>query len=79
MLLRDYLAQTGETIEQFAERIGESQHTLGKLYRGERFPRIELAKRVIAATGGEVTADDMLEQAHLYRAEQQVPKLAKAS
>jgi len=60
MQLKDYLSETGETIQQFADRVGESPHTIGKLYRGERFPRSALAKRIIAATEGKVTADDML-------------------
>lgn len=63
MLLKDYLASRGETVEQFAARVGESPHTIGKLYRGDRFPRVTLAKRIIAATEGNVTADDLLEAA----------------
>lgn len=67
MQLRDYLAQTGETIQQFAERIGESAHTIGKLYRGERFPRADTAQRIIDATKGSVTADDMLATAQKFQ------------
>jgi transcriptional regulator with XRE-family HTH domain len=67
MLLRDYLAQSGETIDQFAGRVGESPHTIGKLYRGERFPRVQLAQRIVEATEGAVTADDLLEAASKFR------------
>jgi transcriptional regulator with XRE-family HTH domain len=69
MQLAAYLAETGETIQEFATRIGESPHTIGKLYRGERFPRVELAQRIIAATEGKVTADDMLATADEYRSQ----------
>lgn len=67
MLLKDYLATKGETVEQFAVRVGESPHTIGKLYRGDRFPRVDLAQRIIAATEGNVTADDLLEAAAARR------------
>ena len=67
MLLKDYLTQRGETVEQFAERVGESPHTIGKLYRGDRFPRVDLATRIIRATDGEVTADDLLAAAATRR------------
>jgi transcriptional regulator with XRE-family HTH domain len=68
MLLKEYLAETGETIDQFASRVGESPHTIGKLYRGERFPRVDLAQRIRAATKGQVTADDLLAAAEAHRA-----------
>lgn len=63
MLLKDYIAERGETVEQFAERVGESPHTIAKLFRGDRFPRLDLAQRIISATEGRVTADDLLEAA----------------
>lgn len=63
MLLKEYLAQRRETVEQFAERVGESPHTIGKLYRGDRFPRLDLTQRIVAATGGNVTADDLMNAA----------------
>jgi len=68
MLLKDYLAERGETVEQFAERVSESPHTIAKLYRGDRFPRLSLAQRIVAATEGNVTADDLMEAASLRAA-----------
>lgn len=68
MLLKDYLAATGETIDQFAARANESPHTIGKLVRGERFPRIELARNIVTITNGRVTADDLLAAAEQFRA-----------
>ncbi len=83
MLLKDYLAATGETVEQFATRAQESPHTIGKLVRGERFPRIELARNIVTITNGRVTADDLLAAAEQFRAKPErdndAPELAKAS
>lgn len=63
MLLKDYLAQRGETVDQFADRVKESPHTIAKLYRGDRFPRLDLTQRIVAATEGNVTADDLMKAA----------------
>lgn len=70
MLLKDYLAAVGETVDQFAARANESPHTIGKLVRGERFPRVELARRIVTITDGRVTADDLLAAAENFRAKQ---------
>ena len=43
-----------------ARILGISQAYLCRLERGLRSPSAEIARRIVAATGGEVTADDLL-------------------
>ena len=69
MLLKDYLTHRGETVEQFADRVNESPHTIAKLYRGDRFPRLDLTQRIIAATEGHVTANDLMTAAAARQAQ----------
>lgn len=69
MQLKQYLAAHGLTIDGFAQAIEESPFTVGKLIRGDRYPRPELAQKIRDHTEGHVTADDFLEAVLARKAE----------
>lgn len=58
MKLSAYLSQSGSTQADFAKAVGASQFAVGKWTRGERIPRPGALARIMAATGGKVTAND---------------------
>lgn len=60
MTLADYLKRHGETASEFAIRTGISQPYVSRLVNRERFPRSKVIEKVRRATGGAVTADDMM-------------------
>lgn len=58
MDLRSYLDQQGETQESFSERSGVPQTTLSGIIQG-RGCHARTAQRVIRATGGLVSLEDL--------------------
>ena len=67
MLLSEYLTQKHLTQEEFALRIGVSRPTISYWMRGLKAPRPAHVRKLRAATGGKVTAEDI--QAGLELAE----------
>jgi transcriptional regulator with XRE-family HTH domain len=60
MHLSDYLRAERLTDEQFGRRLGVSPFAVGKWRRGERFPRVDVLRRIEVETGGKVTASDLV-------------------
>lgn len=58
MQLSAYLTERGESVEQFAQRIGVHPTTIYRLLNGVNFPLAATIKRILSATGGKVTAND---------------------
>ena len=60
MTLLDHLKATGETVSDFAARIGEADNTIRKIAYRQRQPSLPLAVKIAEATGGAVTPADMV-------------------
>lgn len=60
MKLLDHLKATGETVDVFAERLGEPLSTIRKIAYRQRQPSLPLAVKIETATAGAVTGVDML-------------------
>jgi transcriptional regulator with XRE-family HTH domain len=58
MKLASYLSANGCTYADFAQKVGASTFAVGKWVRGERLPRPGVLSRIVAETGGQVTAND---------------------
>lgn len=61
MKLASYLEKTGTTRYAFAKAIGVTPPYITALCAGDNWPGREVMTRIIAVTGGEVTANDFLE------------------
>ena len=62
MKLDHYLAENGIPRVRFAESIGISPSYVTLLCNGERYPRRDIMRRIIEATGGVVGPHDFLDQ-----------------
>ncbi len=60
MQLLDHLKATDESVDAFADRIGEAVTTIRKIAYRQRQPSLPLAVKIERATGGVVTSADML-------------------
>ena len=60
MTLLDHLKATGESISDFAARIGEAENTIKKIAYRQRQPSLPLAVKISEATGGAVRELDMV-------------------
>lgn len=60
MTLLDHLKATGESISDFAARIGEAENTIKKIAYRQRQPSLPLAVKISEATGGAVREPDMV-------------------
>lgn len=58
MQLSDYLTTNDLTDAAFGERIGVSGVSVHRYCAGERIPALDVMRRIIAETGGAVTAND---------------------
>ena len=58
MTLFDYLVKTDRTEAEIASVIGCSQGTVNKLKLGKAKPSLDLMRRIVYATGGDVTPND---------------------
>lgn len=58
MTLDDWLARTATKEDSFAASIGASQAAVNRYRHGRRMPRPAVMARIVAATGGAVTAND---------------------
>lgn len=60
MTLRQFLRDRNMSVVALQAAIGvRSRNTVYRYLRGEQVPRREIALRVVAATGGAVTLDDL--------------------
>lgn len=60
MTLSDYLAAAGETPNDFADRLGEARTTIRKIVYRTRQPSLQLAVKIVDATGGKVAHADLI-------------------
>lgn len=60
MTLDDYLSQDGNTASALAERAGTSGASITRILYGDQKPSLEMIKSIVAATGGQVSADDLI-------------------
>lgn len=58
MTLREYLASKKISETDFAELIGTSQAAVHRYCKGVRMPKPSIMDKIIAKTGGKVTAGD---------------------
>ena len=61
MKLSEYLDESGETISQFADRLGISHEAVRRYLKGDRRPEWPILAKIAEATEGGVTADDFVE------------------
>ena len=60
MTLDQYLAQGGNTAAKLAADAETSAATITRLLYGDQNPSADLIRAIVKATGGQVTADDLL-------------------
>ena len=60
MTLDQYLSRDGNTAAKLAAAAGTSGATITRLLYGEQSPSADMIRAIVAATGGEITADDLL-------------------
>jgi len=58
--LRQHLKESGETQAQFASRVGLSQSYINEISRGMKTPRLPVALKIVAATGGAVDLSSLI-------------------
>lgn len=58
MKLREFLADSGQSLTGFAEKVGVSEVSMGRYAAGKRLPRPKILRRIVAASGGAVEAND---------------------
>ena len=61
MKLRQYIAEEGVTVGDFAKRVGASEGAVVKWCRGERIPGRDMMHRIARATRGYVRPDDFFD------------------
>ena len=57
--LKQYLADLQESVTDFSVRVGASRQTLYRIINGRQSPKPALARRIVEATGGAVSLDDL--------------------
>lgn len=57
--LAQWLRLTGRTRTSFAREIGEEPKWIARICQGKRQPSPEIARKIVAATNGEVTLEDI--------------------
>lgn len=60
MTLDEYLSLPGKTAAQLATAANTSGATITRLLYGDAQPSAEMIRAIIEASGGQVTADDLL-------------------
>ncbi len=63
MKLSAWMTKTETTATALAEKVGVSHTTIGRIARGEMEPRPDTRRRIVKATGGEVTEIELLKLA----------------
>ena len=62
--LAEFLQTKGLTRIEFADMIDVSPPTVGNYIRGERYPQVPTLRRIIQATSGAVSPEDMMNIGH---------------
>lgn len=62
MTLSDFLEKKSIRQTDFAEQIGMSSAYVSMLCRGKIWPSRDVLHRIVAATGGKVTANDFMKE-----------------
>lgn len=60
MTLDAYLSLDGNTAAALAERAGTTGASINRILYGDQKPSTDMIKRIVEATGGAVTADDLV-------------------
>ena len=60
MTLHDYLSIEGNTATDLADRAGTTGASITRILYGDQQPSADLIRAIVKATGGSVTADDLL-------------------
>lgn len=60
MRLDLYLARQDESATSFAKRAGVEPSTITRIMNGERSPSLEVAKKIVDASDGKVTFEDLI-------------------
>jgi DNA-binding transcriptional regulator YdaS (Cro superfamily) len=73
MTLDDFLNSTDPKMPHaaFAKKIGVEQATVTRYVNGERFPPPETIRKIVVATKGKVTANDLLNGFEAAKAKKQ--------
>lgn len=71
MELREYLTQNNMTMVQFGEKIGRAQSIVSRLCGKKHRADPSTAIRIVSATKGRVTLDDLYGTPAKYRADRQ--------
>ena len=61
--IRQYLDQAGLTLAEFAAQVAVSAAAMSRYARGKRMPRPDVVRRITAASGGRIQANDLFELA----------------
>ncbi len=59
--LKQYLTDLQESVTDFSVRVGASRQTLYRIINGRQSPKPALARRIVEATGGAVSLNDLFE------------------
>ena len=70
MRLTTYLKLHSQSPEQFAKAVGLHMTTVYRLPAGDSMPKRSTITAIVAATGGQVRAIDLIEEAERAAAEQ---------
>ena len=58
----DYILRSERTHEDLARQLGVSRSMITQIVAGTNRPRLQLCRRVLIATQGQVTADDLIDE-----------------
>ena len=60
MNFKDFISRTSRTHDQLAQQLGCSRATITSIAIGRRKPSLSLCRRILIASGGQVTADELI-------------------
>lgn len=60
MTLDQFLVASGISINAFAEQCGTSGASMNRIVHGEQKPSVDMIRAIVAATNGQVTADEII-------------------
>ena len=56
----EYILRSGRTHDDLARQLGVSRSMVTQIVAGRKRPSLQLCRRVLIATRGQVTADDLI-------------------
>lgn len=60
MTLDEYLRQPGVTAAEFAQKVDLTEASISRIRKGGQNIRRDVIRRIVSATGGAVTADELI-------------------